>query len=626
MELRNYKLYYIFKSTAWTLAIMPIYWINTRHIAITTYLSSTSIFTLVSLIIDYPFSKIADMYDRKIVMFFGMIFFALSFIFALIINNSILAYMIYLLLNFFSNGIMSGIDISIQHDLSQKYSLNFYNYNRKLSKLFYLITIPFMVVSTILYHLNTVFPFIIQSISICISAYFIFKTIEKNKTHKKIKLIKNEDKITLNIRYILFIFVLFSLVGVFSGIVNFQNRVIPILLDQVNKIKQIDSIYLSALIFSFGNLITAFGLSKQISQKLSSLQNLYAHTIIFLVFLISGILLSLNNLYFIFIGYITISLSKGIYRTYYNNYILKFLPTFNFKSRFMSIFSIYTTILISLITLFLSNFSNKVIIQQSIWIIILSSCFIIFNFCIFGFKKINWNVKFLNSFSGKKIKFELDLFSSEKFVYKNTNTLITNEQIKSTNLNAPIFNYTNENLMKYQYKESNKSNNLVFAKHICHDLADRKHMDVEHQNNLYCYSYTNQLCLGYCDCIVHSHNDLHPNNIILNNNNYYVIDWDSYGLNVKLYDEFSFLWHPNLNISIQERFNIFDDLIKKHNYNCFMRTLNKYTIIKKLINAKITDLNHIKSDEIQEIIQKYKIILKEVKRYENKCNSNNKLL
>lgn len=629
--MKKFEISYILRSTAWVMPILPIFWINNQNVTLESYISLVSFFSIISFGIDFPVSFLADRINLKKTYIVGLAFFGLSFLFPIIFKG-IFSYILYLSFSLLANGMISGVDIALIKNIVPQNK--FYTYFSSLTKKFYLLTIPFMFLGALFYLFNPYLPLVIQMVSI-ISCIIIINSLpdsfNKNNNKSTLKLADNNPdwKIEFSTSFFLLVLLLMIVFSVFNGVMNFQNRTTPILIQQLGKYSQLITVFISLVFISIGNIFSAFGASKLINifpKKKSFL--LYNFLLIF-ISCISLFLLSTKNIILIFTGYILISLCKGAYRPYYQSIISGLQPNSLLKARWFSFFTISSTIIVSSLSTLFIFITNKIHVIQLLWggtLLVFGLLFLIFQFKN-KFFKMKLNTKSSSSFSNlfKIYDFLKNHIYFEKI--NNYNTLFLDiDNLQNITLKSPkLIENTSPNNQIWEFVEGNTLSDITnhdqkyILSIILKDMYDKKNLDdsIVYNGVLRIGGSLNKKCFEYCDCYTFSHGDLHPANILIKNNNEYcLVDWDNGSINSRLLDEFSLIFHPNLNISMQERRKYLNNFFEFHKKNCSLRKLNNQeqtSMINTLILEKINDLTNIQDEFYIDLIKKYKnLIVEEV--------------
>ena len=107
-------------------------------------------------------------------------------------------------------------------------------------------------------------------------------------------------------------------------------------------------------------------------------------------------------------------------------------------------------------------------------------------------------------------------------------------------------------------------------------------------NDCFVNGQLNLTAFAYCDCTACAHGDLHPENVLVTaEGEPVVIDWEYACENTRLLDEFSWVWHPLLSLSLGERLDKLAHLQKTHHEACRFRALDVKLVIEKLLQAKL---------------------------------------
>lgn len=618
---KNVKLFsisYLLRSTVWVMPIMPIWWVEKEGISIGTYITLASFVPLVSMLIDLPFSIFADKIGLKKSYIIGLAVFALSFLFPIFFSG-ILAYVLYLILGLAADGLISGVDSGLLRDITgyEKYRSVFSDITKK----FYFFTIPFFFGGVVLYNFSPELLFFIQFSCIVISALVVSRMKLSNIKNENVNYSNNSSwKIKITPIFVIITSFVLLFVTMFNGIVLFQNRTIQLLVNQV--FDSSNSLMLIATLFGLGNLLSTLGVSSKLTTFMKKLTSVQTSILLSAIFLIATLSLSSRNIYFVFIGYVLISLGKGMYRPFASSLFAYLQPSDSWKAKWFSISTVVSGVLLAIINFTFSKITIDISFIQILWGCLLLFVTIPMIIILRKFPVLRLEMDFNTSFSNKRSYRLIDLKFMDTFMfqqdYVNDDVVIDIEKIvanmKKASLPSPKITGKTNSTITYEFIEglpleklsSNDSDAVI--KSILQILSERKNLSNWGSHPIGLNGTVNSKAMEYCDCISLSHGDLHPGNIIIQpTGDYKVIDWDLSGLNTRLFDEFSIIWHPFVDLSLDNRINWMNKMFELHTNTCKCKKHNSLIIIRDMLICKMNDIKSwgIKNQYIDELYEGY---------------------
>lgn len=590
-----------------SMLILPIWWVDIQKVQLQSYLTIAAIVPLISLILDIPFSLLSDKFGLKKSYFIGLIVFASSFLVPLLLSG-IESYIVFTIISVLADSMINGVEIAIIKSISGG---NFLEYYSKLSKEFYIFTIPLFFISIIAYSFNIILPLIIQSIIIFLSAINILRikiSDDSMQTHK----IFEGWNLKLNTKYFIILCSTIFLYSVFDGAVQFQNRSIQLLLS--------DNLFILSLLFSIGNVISSIGLGKKFYNLINNNTTTSKTNLITVIFSSSLILLSFNTLFSIVMGYIGISLIKGIYRPIMSELYSNLQPKQKWKASWFSILSVCSSIILIAINFFFTQISNQLQKLESFWGLLVILAGIVYYVVIFQNKNIELTYQDSSSISSKKTTLIIDLINSTlnlRQSYTSNDIAFEIQKIQNvTALPVPNIIESDDHSLTYQYFSGIKLELLNYSEQnaiISNIIELLKSREIEEFSPHY-----------PCGCITLSHEDLHPGNILVSNKLYKVIDWDLSGLGYKITDEMSFIFHPKLQLTVNERLKLLTYLSQYHSDNCPIKQNNdkNLNLVEIYLDNKIKEISNWNSTSkyVEVLKEEYKVLLMEVKKFGDTIN------
>lgn len=565
-----FYIYYLLKSTGFIITIFPIFLNDIIKLNLNEIVTIASYFTFIPLILEIPTGFLSDLWGNKKVILIGLCSMILGILF-LIIFPTKLSYYFYLGFMSLAGNCFSGAEDVLLRNIV-KNDEEYFKIKSDLSSKFYIYSTSFLIVGGLIYKVNAFYTFYLQIISLALSfVALIFLNVEKVETINKLKLEKQISDIKISFIWMKLEkkFILLSLlIGWFSSVILLNNRTVQLLF-----LKLIGSnapIYIT-LFFCLGNIFSSQG-SLFIKKYLAKIKN----PIIFLSFLIilSYLFFCSNILVLSILGYFILCFFKGAYRPYLNSKLMESIPIKSLRASFLSL-----SALIGAIIAFFIQFTYgqifKNIFEKNLLIAILSLLFCTLLIFLLSKSKNHSKIHLKNNRGFSSKENYLNIYNdSVVFIQKYSESLSQDfkdglSSLYSNLYPAPKICKITNNEIYFEYMVGKISSNLNKNKQeiILYKILNsiKNNMKTTSISNINLYSRTlanvdifienKDIYLKLCNSKYLSliHGDLHPDNIIVKSDNYYVIDWDLFGIGYIWFDVLTLLTSPNIKLNKNER-------------------------------------------------------------------------
>ncbi|MDR1447514.1 MAG: MFS transporter [Candidatus Ancillula sp.] len=633
-NLKFFELSYVLRSTVLVMPIISLWWTEHVGLSIGQYLTLASIFPLVAMSLDLPLSFLADRIGVKYCYVFGLFAFSMAFFCAVMLKN-VLGYILYLAFCTVCDALISGVDSGLLKEISgeKNYRKNLVRITRK----FYLFTTPLFILGVFIYNFSPELILLLQGAIIFLAGIFAFfiksgsrKREDQSDATQKIN--SCSPKMVIKPVYIAALLVVLLSLSVYNGVVQSQNRTIQILVDSQNFGGSLSPLYILAILMGIGNIMSVLGVSKNLSGFIDGLSALKVNLMFSLGFFISLLFLSSGSIILISIGYLLISIGKGMYRPYYSSCLSRLQPTHDWNARWFSIASVFSVIFAAIVNISFTSFSEDLRTLELMWGSVVICAGIISIFVFWNKSNMKIPVKHNNSFSQKCHYKIINHNPSVEPEYlqeysRNISDLVISEIIHNVNASAlphPEYTSITKSSIVWEFIEGKTLTNCKsdIQKNVIIDLTQLLSSRPCVQSTSLqggSESSIGKIVLELCTCMTNAHGDLHPDNILVKSDgSYVVIDWDLSGIYSRLFDEYTLLWHPFLKISLDQRFKLLEQCRNNHLENCKFRKVNLKTAVISMSAAKIRDIESWGDDDfISSLSKKYKELLESVKEYEN---------
>lgn len=577
---QRYKIFYISQSTAFITPILYIFLQDQLNLSALEILQISSYYWMLSIFIQVPGGIITDRKGVKSSLYFSLWLQILSCLVLLFIHHS-LAYHLYLICISSAQALCtSASTILIRQQFRTTDDAKFKEYTFNLQNSFYKLTSILIVLSSVLYTINAVIPFLLQIINFAISYYYLTLIPEQNlsvqKNQKTIFSCAKEDiwKSLIFItkeKYYLFLVICFTLFGL--GI-SINHKAIQ---SQLTSLFDHDKIILTGCIIAVGNLFSSIGAKvfyQQISKRFSgATEILVVGSLLLLSFLLMGI----DQLPYVIAGFMILNVFKGCYRPLVGTELINCYP---FRSSMGTNSAVVYTlsVIFSSAIQYMLAFYYTTIEQGNVIFAIFSTGIIILSFMITKLPS-KWRIK------GKKNALTGKIGIIEKASHQITYIqlyppTISEEHLKQISLATQLGRYPAKTMYPFMNAQDGRGIKSDFLGEIhLSDILDKEKqyricqkvlMDSKESSSslsqarisppyhifrppllelLKKDTFLNKICV--------IHGDLHPENIMVIDETPYVIDWDQCGNGPLWYDLLSLLSHPYLYFDKAKRYQLF---------------------------------------------------------------------
>lgn len=586
--LKYFREFSVTKSTSLIIAILPIFLNDYKNISVQNIVLISSYFFLLPILLEIPLGVLADKLGAKRIISFGLILFILAFLFLLSVEGE-LSYFLYMLLITTASSSFSGAEDSLLLNIVKDKKQLFF-IKSQINSYVYKITSLFIIIGGVLYYFFPALPMIIQIIFLIYSYWSINKISLKDfEINQKSENIINILKHTKSEMKDFYVIILMLLIGLSSFLVLLNNRTVQIQLAQNLYIAK--PIIVSVL-FIIGNLFSIYALKlfKTIFNKFST--PMLPILILGVNAVLSYLFMSFNSIYFIVFGFLLLCCFKAGYRSYLSSILISLFKNNHAVASIMSISSIITAI----IGFILSILYTKIFVSfGDINFKIAVFTFLIFIIVIFTlwyFQK-NYQEIFPKNALSNKRHFLLRKHNHFSYIQYYPTSVTINQNITDINIikslyPSPKIYQISKNSIEWEYINGDVLSSLNLDKQL---------IIIEQIKEL----FINRLKSN----IIFSHGDLHPDNIIVKEKDFYVLDWDLCGNYDIYFDILTLFTSPKLKISIVDRLFFLKQILK-------LSDIELKEKVRQFILFKINHLTNFNNSYITEIIINYKKLLKDL--------------
>ncbi|PJD96464.1 MAG: hypothetical protein CK425_05690 [Parachlamydia sp.] len=576
----NYTKFYISQSTAFITPILYIFLDEKFGMNPSSILKISAIYWIMSIGMQLPCGVLADRWGVKKNLYLCLFLQALSCISLLFIQH-IAAYHFYLICIYLAEGLcVSASSILIRKQFQDSQTTQFKEYSFKLQNSFYLITSVFILVSSFLFTFNKHIPFVLQIVNFALSAFFLSKIpeqyISNTKASRNIFFCAGEDlrksfQFIMVERFYLYLIVCLTFFGL--G-VSINQKAIQI---QLFSLFTHNKVMMVGCIIALGNLFSSVG-AKLFYSWISRNHSLRTEVAILITMLfLSYLSMSIDSLFAVIIGFMLINLFKGCFRPLIGSELINRYPFNSSRSTNLALVSTLSIIVSSVFQYSIAFFYNDIlfgnILFASLTLIILVASGLALS------SVSSWCMREETSpLTGKKSyasKRDGELFFAQ--IYPSSTS---DQELQDICDIACKSGYPVQKMISFVKVNGVKGLETKFLGEIhlsdlldedkqyrvCERLIDQ--MKPTHQMSRPARMIREEHIMPPASleiikkdpklsqtCIIHG--DLHPGNIMVFDEQPFVIDWDLCGNGPLWYDLLSLLSHPNLYFSKQKRFKLF---------------------------------------------------------------------
>ncbi len=337
-DYKKYKGYYVFKSTAWVLPILPIWLIKNTGIQVDGIIRYTGYFFIIAFVLEIPLGYLADKVGAKKSIALGTLFFMTAFLF-LLLHQEPSGYFLYLLFMTLASPFFSGAEDALLLTLAPR-GQALSSVKAELSALFYRSTIGMLILSVFFYSLSPSLPFYVQLSSLGVSFLFIL-IIKKDTPLVHHRLTIKGAPASLGGVFTPYILTLIFSSSFFGFLTNVNNRTIQLHFFDLLGGK---SLYSIALFFVLGNIMSSLSAEWWKKQSFEDRRISLLLFSLYLLFSLSFFAMAQGSLIPTAIGFLLLSSLKTIYRPFLGALVLGFIKDSGSKATRLSAYTLLSSI------------------------------------------------------------------------------------------------------------------------------------------------------------------------------------------------------------------------------------------------------------------------------------------
>lgn len=362
-NLALFRASYVLNNTALVMSVMPFWWTGAMGVPTDVYLRVLATVSLGALLLDLPLSFVADKVGPKVTLAAGTLLFACSF-FIVALGRTETSFYAYGGLNTLAEGLLSGSANALLRQVAGpgRYRDELYGLNRW----YYLLTSVLFFVGVGMYLWSPRMLFALQG-ALLVASFALVCLIgmdplerggEESAEKRSTRAPELSDLVDSGVtggvlRFLSGTLAICILLGFFNGVSQFQNRTIQLLSGRF-PIGGIDPLWTVAAFLFFGNLLTSLGVGRRVERSFSHLSETVVTIVLTGVAAVAAVLLFLDSLATVFLGYLILCVLKGAYRAEHSDCIMRCVPFEGWTTRWLSVVNTCASIFASFLNMAIS--------------------------------------------------------------------------------------------------------------------------------------------------------------------------------------------------------------------------------------------------------------------------------
>jgi len=545
-----------------------------------------------------PLGYIADKIGQKKVIIMGVLTQIISVLCIILMPDS-KGYHLYLIAIYIAASCYSGADVSL---LRSYYSSNndteFKKFQFRLHEKFYMYSIIFLIIGSATFYFNYSVPFYVQIVSFLISLFYLFLLPECNYRDSKIKdMLAKRHELPLVFKNILadnkFISLIF-IQGIFASAIALNHKSIQ---SQWVGLWGENSVFCFGVFYAIGNVFSAQGarLFQLASRKIKTLYGELLLLLIALSFAFCFLVIPVGLI--TVLGFLILCIFKGAYRPLFIAEISKRVVIKPMMSTVLSSAALIGSVVVAVIHYGLAPLYSDIYLGNLVFVGI---AIVVIPFMILIYKrKVKWSYKLSKQPLTQKENILVidgeDIIMKQKYPkwidvehFSKLIQILEKPIYPSStyNINATSFSSETQYLGSKSMVNLTPSDQLSCCKRIFENFIERK--NIGYEANIASYddifsdflssSLKKKLCSSEMVRVIHG--DLHPENILIVDNEPYVIDWDLSGIGYRWFDLLTLLTSPYLKFSKKNKINFFKEQFAEFSEEEISLLFEKFCLFK----------------------------------------------
>lgn len=603
---KNFRLFYYCKSTAFIVPVLFLFLEKELGMTVPQILMISGFYYLLPIIFEVPFGIVADRFGQSKILSLGLmlqIVSCLTFLFF----DSHLTYHIYLFGMSLAQCCYSGADMALLKSYfynNGRSDLEFKEFVVDLESRFYFITILFIILGCISYYIYPKFVFVLQIMLFLCSLLFLNKLPKSDalRTQKSVikQIVQEKDKLKLTFYFLVSDknYLSIWLIGlIFSSVILINHKTIQSQIS--NSVLSVDLLLVVSIVYVLGNLSSSIG--AKCFLKFCKKDDNFNHQIILLIFwfAVSYTFLSMN--WSFLLGFLILCAFKAAYRPIIQSELTNRIPFRDSIATILSILNLFSSIAISIIHVILSFTYNDIIYGN--FVVLSISLFILISlFFVQMYVGNNWSfLLYKSNITGKESKvvcdgnkIYLDQYYPEKerenlletiklsnwYANEEKNIIYKGDKIISRSLYYGSTLLSDIKINKKVYEYCDYILNSLLIKNIDIDVSTYRVAPIPRIEDIFSSETVIQTMYGISnDCIIHG--DLHPENIIINDNLVKLVDWDMSGVGYYWFDVLTLLSHPDTSLNTEEVLSLLDKYLLSSSNEKLSLILMEFMLFKR---------------------------------------------